>query len=68
MCIGSLRELSHTLTLVVTGHGNALAFGYLGTVVDVPVVVMLGRVQSLVLARSIAFVDAQPENWQVSCV
>jgi len=46
----------------VAGHGNALAFGYLGTVVDVPVVVMLGRVQSLLLARSISLVDAQSET------
>jgi hypothetical protein len=36
----------------VAGHGNALAFGYLGTIVDVPVVVMLGRVRLFSLGRS----------------
>ena len=42
----SLREEIPTHTLVVAGHGNTLSFGYLGTAIDVPVVVMLGRVQS----------------------
>lgn len=56
------------LTLVVAGHGNALVFGYLGTVVDVPVVVMLGRVRSSLLACSVSLVDAQSANRQVSCV